>query len=168
MTIPKTNSALANEFKRCEKRKAFVEVDKARYTHYLDEAYSDLAYAEGENSDKWAIVKAYQALFLMTNALLVRHLGYYSKDHSCVIIALLSHKIVSKEILDKINQMLEEKSKLFSELKPQDNFFKEIENIRLTRNIYMYIPKTQRKLKISPAGVVAEVKALLSILRELL
>lgn len=168
MTIPKTNSALANEFERCEKKKAFVKVDKSRYIDYLDEAYSDIASTEKESSDKWGIIKAYQALFLMTNALLVRHLGYYSKDHSCVIIALLRHKIVSEEVLGKINQMLEEKKKLFSELKPRDNFFKEIEHIRLTRNIYMYIPKTQRELKSSPAGTIAEVRALLDILRELL
>jgi len=168
MTIPKIDKALDNEFKRCWNKKAFVNVDKSKYINYLDEAYSDIASAEKESSDKWAITKAYQALFIMTNALLVRHFGCYSKDHGCVIIALLRHKIVSEEVLDKISRMLSEKKKLLSETKPKSDFFREIENIRLIRNKYMYIPQTLRKLKSSPEDIIAEVKVMLNILRELL
>jgi uncharacterized protein (UPF0332 family) len=162
--IPKDDKKLNKEYQRC--RKSFVKVDKESYIHYKNEAYSDLQSAEKDESEKWAITKAYQSLFLMCNALLVRNLGFYSKDHSCVIIALLKNNILTEETINKINDMLNEKKKLLSEFKPKKNFFEEISNIRITRNRYLYLPETERKLKSSHKAIIEEVKEIINILSE--
>lgn len=162
--IPKDDKKLNKEYERC--KKSFVKVDKEAYIHYKNDAYSDLLSAEKDESPKWAITKAYQALFLMCNALLVRNLGFYSKDHSCVIIALLKNNILTEETINKINGMLNEKKKLLSEFKPKDNFFEEISNIRITRNKYLYLPETERKLKSSHKAIIEEVKEIINILSE--
>ncbi|MEK6834887.1 MAG: hypothetical protein AABX61_01340 [Nanoarchaeota archaeon] len=161
--LPK-DKKLETVFKRCEKK--FVKVDKNNYIDYIKEAYSDLNSADKEDNEKWAITKAYQSLFLMCNALLVKNLGYYSKDHNCVIIALLKNKIISDKTIEKITKMLEEKQRLFSELKIKKDFFEEISNIRITRNKYLYLPKTQRKLSTSTKGIVEEVKEIIRLLGE--
>lgn len=162
--IPKTEKKLGSEYERC--KKSFVKIDKEAYIHYKNEAYSDLQSAEKDESPKWAITKAYQALFLMCNALLVKNVGYYSKDHSCVIIALLKNKMLTEETLNSINNMLKEKRILLTEFKPKENFFEEISNIRITRNRYLYIPETERRLKSSPKSIIEEVKEIINILSE--
>src|SRR3989338_5948395 len=146
--FPKTKEKLDKEYEKC--RKSFVAVNKESYLHYKNEAYSDLQSAENDSSEKWAITKAYQALFLMCNALLVKNSGYYSKDHSCIIIALLKNNIVTEGTLNKINDTLKEKKKLLTEFEPKDNFFEEISNIRITRNRYLYLPATQIPLQNAP------------------
>lgn len=164
--IPKNISKLNKEFNRCSSKNTFVKVGKESYIDYMNEALSDLNSAEKEGNEKWAITKAYQALFLACNALLVKKLGFYSKDHGCVIVALLKHGIVSEEKLEKITSMLEQKKKMFSELRPKNSFFEEISNIRIARNKYLYLPQTQRKLKVSAKGVIEEVKEIIRILGE--
>lgn len=160
--LPKDNNALESEYKRCQK--SFVAVSRESYKDYFEEAYSDLDSADKEDNDKWAITKAYQALFLYCNGLLVKKTGFYSKDHGCVIIGLFKNNIVSKEILEKIRNMLEEKKKVFTEIELKDNFFEEISGIRIARNKYLYLPKTQRKLKESPKERIKEVKEIIKIL----
>ena len=160
----KTKEKLDKEYEKC--RKSFVAVNKESYIHYKNEAYSDLQSAENDSSEKWAITKAYQALFLMCNALLVKNSGYYSKDHSCIIIALLKNNIVTEGTLNKINDTLKEKKKLLTEFEPKDNFFEEISNIRITRNRYLYLPETERKLKSSPKAIIEEVREIINILSE--
>ncbi len=161
--MPKTDKKMENAYARCQKH--FVKVGEESYKDYFEEAYSDLDSADHEENDKWAITKAYQALFLYCNGLLVKKTGFYSKDHGCVIIGLLKNSIVSKEILNKINKMLEQKKSLFKEL--NGNLFMEIDNIRIARNKYLYIPKTQRKLKESPKERIKEVKEIIQILSEI-
>ncbi|MFH1642032.1 MAG: HEPN domain-containing protein [Nanoarchaeota archaeon] len=165
--IPKGKDALEKEYSRCLNKKTFVKISNASYIDYLDEAYFDLNSAEKDTDEKWAITKAYQALFLTCNALLVRKLGYYSKDHSCVIISLMRNNIISENTLEKIKDMLNEKRKLFSELQSKNNLFDEISNIRITRNKYLYLPKTQRRLKSSVKGIIEEVKELIKILGDI-
>ncbi len=77
--LPKEGN-LTKSFNSCLKK--FVIVDKSEYIDYIKESYSDLSSAEKEDNEKWVITKAYQSLFLMCNALLVKNLGYYSKDHA--------------------------------------------------------------------------------------
>ena len=55
---------------------------------------------------------------------------------------------------------------MLSEFKPKDNFFEEISNIRITRNKYLYLPETERKLKSSPKAIIEEVKEIIKILSE--
>ncbi len=163
--LPKDNKALEREYIRC--KKSFVTVSKESYQDYFEEAYSDLYSADMEENDKWAIAKAYQALFLYCNGLLVKKTGFYSKDHGCVIIGLFKNNVVSKETLEKINKMLEEKKKVFTEIELKNNFFEEISKIRISRNKYLYLPKTQRELKESPKQRINEVKEIIKILSEI-
>lgn len=161
--LPK-NEKLEKAFNKCLNK--FINVDKDQYVAYIEEAYNDLSSAEKEENEKWAITKAYQSLFLMCNALLIKNLGYYSKDHNCVIIALLRNKIISDKTIEKISKMLEEKQELLNEFKTKINFFEEIANIRITRNKYLYLPKTQRKLAVSHKEIIKEVKDIILLLNE--
>ena len=144
--------------------KKFVKVNKENYLDYIKEAYSDLESAEKEDNEKWAITKAYQSLFLMCNALLVKNFGYYSKDHECVVIALMKNKIIASKTIEKISKILNKGQEL--DLKPKKDFFEEISNIRITRNKYLYLPKTQRKLNVSHKDIINEVKELIRLLGE--
>ncbi len=161
--LPRTDKKMEKAYAQCQKHR--VKVGKESYKDYFEEAYSDLDSAENEENDKWAITKAYQALFLYCNGLLVKKTGFYSKDHGCVILGLLKNSIVPKEILNKINKMLEQKKSGFKEQK--DNLFIEIDHIRIARNKYLYIPKTQRKLNESPKERIKEVKEIIQILSEI-
>lgn len=163
--LPKNDNALERAYKRCQK--SFVTLSKESYKDYFEEAYSDLDSADKEENDKWAIAKAYQALFLYCNGLLVKKTGFYSKDHGCVIIGLFKNNIIPKEIIEKIHNMLEQKKKVFTEIELKDNFFEEISKIRIARNKYLYLPKTQRKLKESPKERINEVKEIIKILSEI-
>ena len=162
--LPKNKKALEKEYIRC--KKSFISLSKESYKDYFEEAYSDLNSADKEDNDKWAIAKAYQALFLYCNGLLVRKVGFYSKDHGCVLVGLLKHNIVPKEILEKIKNMLEEKSKAFTGIELNDNFFEEVSKIRIARNKYLYMPKTLRKLKESSKERIKEVREIIQILSE--
>lgn len=162
--IPKTEKALEKVYRKCEKR--FVKIENSLYKEYQFLAYEDLNSAKREENPRWAITKAYQSLFMMCNSILVKKLGFYSKDHNCVIIALLYKDLISKEILKKIHKMLETKNKFFSEMLPKDSFFREISEIRITRNKYLYLPKTLRKVKIPAEQVIEQVRGLIHLLGE--
>lgn len=160
--IPKTEEKLKKQYERCEKR--FVKIDKSLYEQYQDSAYEDLDSAKKEGNPKWAITKAYQALFMMCNSILVKKLGIYSKDHNCVIIALLSGNLIPEDTLGKIHEMLGNKDRLFTELHPKESFFEEVSHIRIMRNKYLYLPKSLRKIKAPVEQVIEEVRELILIL----
>lgn len=156
--LPKTEKALDKAYKRC--LRDFVTIEAGTYTSYFEEALSDLDSAEKEQSNKWAMAKAYQALFLYCNGLLVKKAGFYSKDHGCVLIGLLKHSIVAKETLQKIHELLEKKKEILTEV--ESNFFEEVNNLRIKRNNYLYLPKN-----LGPARErVNEVRELMQILGE--
>ena len=158
--IPKTEKALARGFQRCSRQKSFVEIEKESYRDYQAEALADLDSAVKELKEgdvKWAIVKAYQALFSQCTALLVKNLGLYSKDHSCLILALLKHGLVREETLKKISELF----------KDRESLFEEINKLRLFRNKAMYFPKTQSKLALQEASnAIEETRKLIAILSE--
>lgn len=163
--LSKINEKIEGAYARC--RKYLITVNKENYKDYFEEAYSDLESASKEENDKWAIAKAYQALFLYCNGLLAKKTGFYSKDHGCVITGLLKNNIVPAEILQKISKMLEQKKKLSAEIELKDNLFTEISNIRITRNKYLYTPKTQRALQESPKERIEEIKEIIRLLSEI-
>jgi len=154
--IPKKEKAIEKSLERCHK--AFVQISKENYLSYAEEALSDLdsAYKElREGSVKWAIVKAYQALFLQCTAILVKDLGVYSKDHGCLLIALLKNNILKQDILEKIESMLDHKKTLYEE----------IESIRIFRNKAMYFPKTQSKIgKEEAEKTIEEVRKIMALI----
>lgn len=162
--MPKDWNALENAFRQCEDDKAFVKIPKESCVDFVKEAYSDIASAEDElgKSDKWAIVKAYQALFSMCNAVLIGRLGVYSKDHGCVLIALMREKLIPETIAAKLGGILRRKD----ENAGNTELFDRISDIRVTRNKYLYFPETQRKIKASPKAIIGEVKEIIEALAE--
>lgn len=153
--IPKTQKTLEKVNKKC-KSKA-IEIDNSLYIEYQSLAYEDLESATKEENPRWAVTKAYQALFLMCNSILVKKLGIYSKDHNCMIIHLLYNQLIPKETLNKIQNMLNDKETLFQE----------ITNIRIKRNKYLYLPKTLRNVKTPANQIIKEVKKIIKILGEI-
>ena len=73
--IPRTDKALEQAYASCVRHKTFIQIDKQSYADYRDEAISDIASAKKEDDVRWAIVKAYQALFHQCSAVLVKNLG---------------------------------------------------------------------------------------------
>lgn len=159
--MPKSENALEKEYSGCVKKKKFVQMPKEKYIDYVKEAYSDIASAgeEVEKSPKWAVVKAYQALFLMSNALLVKKMGFYSKDHGCILIALMKENALPGKIMDGISALLRNKKK-------NEDFFEEVSDIRIARNKYLYLPQTQRKLNVSVKELVDEIRILIKIMSD--
>ena len=155
--IAKTENGLERAYGQCERNNAFIKIDKESYVDYRDEALADLESAGKEEDARWAIVKAYQALFHQCTAVLVKNLGVYSKDHGCLITALLKHNLISKETLEKAHTLLDHKTTLFEE----------IDNIRISRNKALYFPKTQSKLgKQEAERIIEEVRELMVVLAE--
>lgn len=155
--ISEDKKYLEESYKRCSRK--FIKIDRSLFIEYQDMAYEDLDSAIKENNPRWALNKAYQALFLMCNSILARKKGVYSKNHECVLIALIYNDLIPKEIMDKIDELLKNKEKL--------SLFDEISNIRIIRNRYLYLPKTLRK-SISPVKeVINEIKEIIKILGEI-
>jgi len=163
--FPKTREALERVYRKCSQK--FVKIDRSLFKEYQQLAYDDLESALEEPNPRWSLTKAYQALFLMCNSILVRKLGFYSKNHNCVLIALLFNEMISKETLEQIHEILEKKDRLFNELPPKDSFYEEMSKIRIARNRYLYLPKTLRKVKKPADQIVGEARELIMILGEL-
>lgn len=160
--MPKNKNALEREYTRCIKSNAFVQISKEKYIDYVKEAYADIASAEQEieKSPKWALVKAYQALFLMSNALLIKKMGFYSKDHGCILVALMKENGIPEKVLGSISELLKNKKK-------NRDFFEEVSDIRVARNKYLYLPQTQRQMNVSVKDIVDEIKSLIKIMGEI-
>lgn len=159
--MPKTEKSVKKAFESCNKKKVFVSIDKESYLDYVTESLEDLNSAQKELDEgdlKWAVVKAYQSLFLYCTAVLVKNLGIYSKDHGCLIIALLEEKVVKNDILERISSLLEDKQSLYDE----------VERIRLFRNKMLYFPKSSAKFgnKNEVLKIIEEVRQLISVLGE--
>lgn len=155
--IPKTDKTLEKAYANCVRYKTFIQIDKQSYIFYRDEALADLASAKKEDDVRWAIVKAYQALFHQCSAVLVKNLGVYSKDHGCLIMALLKNNLITQETLEQVHSLFDHKKTLFEE----------IDGIRISRNKALYFPKTVSRLGKEEANkVIEEVRQLLVILGE--
>lgn len=163
--IPKTKDKLEKEYKKCEK--SFVKIDNRLFKEYMELSYEDLESARNEKNARWTVTKAYQSLFLMCNSILVRKKGFYSKDHNCLILALVHDNLISKELLERIHELLKNKDKLFNEFNPEDSFFEEISLIRIERNNRLYLPITLRTTKKKSDEIVGEVRELIKILGEI-
>ncbi len=156
--IPKKESTIERSFEKCQK--TFVQIDRASYLTYKEEALSDLdsAYKEQkEGNAKWAIVKAYQALFLQCTAVLVKNLGIYSKDHGCLLIALLKNNLLKKETFEKVKGLLNNKATIYEE----------IDHIRIFRNKALYFPKVQSKIgQEDTEKTLNEIREIISLIGE--
>ncbi len=144
--VPNSEQALKKAFLNCQSRGKFKAVPKESYSDYLERARRDLLSAERDfqaGDFHWARIKAYQSLFHLLNAILVKHLGFFSKDHGCVIVALMSNDIITSEIAGKINLLMD---KVIAAVNVK-SIYEDIDEFRLQRNFALYKPKAWEEVK---------------------
>lgn len=108
--LPKTERGTTRFFRNCERRKRFVKDVKEHYKKRLKKAKHDLSRAVDEFEDgcwDWTIVKSYYAIFHAGNSLLSKKKGLFSKDHSCLIIALNIWNLIGNELFSKLTRVYE-------------------------------------------------------------
>ncbi len=110
INLPKTEKAIANYFLNCNKRKKFVTDTKEHYKKRLKKAKHDLKCSIDEYQNKnwdWTIVKAYYAIHHAANALLSKKKALFSKDHSCLIIALKYNQLIDDYLFNELTNIYE-------------------------------------------------------------
>lgn len=145
--LPRTEKALEKAYQNCEKRNKFRKVDRLQFHDYVIRSQKDLASADNDfkNSDYyWARIKAYQALFHMLNALLVKNCGYYSKDHGCILTSLLKNRIITDEIAVQLHLMVEDVTK--KKITSSEEVVQDIDDLRIQRNFALYKPKAWKEV----------------------
>jgi len=108
--LPKTDEGIVNYFKNCEKRGKFIKDTSGHYKSHLKKAKHDLKRAIKEFNDEcwdWTIIKAYYAIFHTGNALLSKKKKLFSKDHSCLIIALKYWNLIDEDFFSKLMDIYE-------------------------------------------------------------
>ncbi len=144
--VPKTLKAIENAYNNCIKYNKFKEIGKGSFSDYLTRSQKDIVSAENDfkNEDYyWARIKAYPSLFHMLNALLVKKLGYYSKDHSCILAGLMKNNIITGAIAKE----LEIKSENLEFIQIPQDFIQDIDELRIQRNFALYKPKAWEDVK---------------------
>ena len=144
--IPKTLNAIENAYNNCKKFNKFKEIDKNLFSDYLTRSQKDIVSAENDfkNEDYyWARIKAYQSLFHMLNALLVKKIGFYSKDHSCILAGLMRNNIIT----GKVAKELQINTDNLEFLQIPENFIQDIDELRIQRNFALYKPKAWEDVK---------------------
>lgn len=114
--LPKKEDNIKNYYENCENRKKFVRGERDNYKIHLKKAKHDLFRAIKEFEDKcwdWTVIKAYYALHHASNALFLKKEGLFCKDHSCLIIALKFHKLISEEQFKELSKIHESFSDIF-------------------------------------------------------
>jgi uncharacterized protein (UPF0332 family) len=108
--LPKTEEAVRNYFSSCTNRRKYVTDAKEHYKKRLKKAKHDLKCAIDECGSKnwdWTIVKAYYAIHHAANALLSKKKGLFSKDHSCLIVALKQNKLIDDKLFNELTNVYE-------------------------------------------------------------
>lgn len=139
--LPQISAAIEKAYQNCEKRSKLRVIDPGQFQDYLVRSQKDIASAENDfkNGDYyWARIKAYQALFHMLNALLVKNNGYYSKDHGCILTALLKYKIITEEVALQLHLVIESISRKSASM---EEAVQDIDDFRIQRNFALYEPK---------------------------
>lgn len=120
--LPEKEGSIKKFFCNCEKRKKFVNDTKEHYKKHLGKAKHDLARAIDEFEDEcwdWTIIKAYYAIHHAANALLSKKKSQFSKDHSCLIIALKYYNLIDKSLFNELIEI----NKKFSDVLSLDLTF---------------------------------------------
>ncbi len=141
-TLPKSEKALEKAYQNCEKKNKFRQTDSQTFQDYVVRSQKDLASADNDfkNEDYyWARIKAYQALFHMLNTLLVKNLGYYSKDHGCILTALMKNNIITDETASELHIVVESLSQ--NKTVTSKDALQDIDDFRIQRNFALYKPK---------------------------
>jgi len=149
VSTPKSEKAAEKDYVDCIEHKRFKQINKSFYSEYLTRSQKDLtsAYRDLEDGDyHWGIIKAYQALFFVLNALLIKYKGYFSKDHRCIITALLKEKVISTAVAEHVDLFI----KNLDDFKTLD----EVDDLRLDRNKAMYSPTAWKDFKKQQAETI--------------
>ncbi len=168
--LPPTTKALERAYQNCQQKNKFRAVDNTQFQDYLIRSQKDIASAENDFKHEdyyWARIKAYQALFHMLNALVVKHFGYYSKDHSCILTALLKNNIITSEIASQLQVVV--KDPTTKDITTSEEAIQDIDNFRIQRNFALYKPKawkevTKEDIKQELDKIKNNLKILVSIL----
>jgi len=145
--LPKTVKTLERAYQNCEKKNKFRKVDSQQFQDYVIRSQKDLASADNDFKNEdfyWCRIKAYQALFHMLNALLVKNVGYYSKDHCCILTALLKNNILTNEIASQLHLVVEAITK--KSVTTVEDALQDIDDFRIQRNFALYKPKAWKEV----------------------
>ena len=110
--LPLKENKIKKFYNNCKSRKKFIEFDPRFAEAHLRKARHDLFRAIKEFEDNcwdWTVVKAYYAIHHAGNYILLKKEGKICKDHSCLIIALQYHELISYEVsreLEKLHESL--------------------------------------------------------------
>ncbi len=108
--LPRKSKSLENILKSCKERKKFVKDPPENYKKRLKKSKHDLARAKDEFKEKcwdWTIIKTYYAIFHAGNTLLSKRKGLFSKDHSCLIVALKNWDLIDEELFKELRNIYE-------------------------------------------------------------
>ncbi len=147
--VPKSNKALQKAYDFCVKKKSFRDAEKSTFVDYVLRSQKDIASAENDfqNEDYyWVRVKGYQALFHMLNALLVKHCGYFSKDHGCILTALLKKEIILDNIAEKLHIVVRDVENVRDFADSVGSAVQDIDDLRIQRNFALYKPKAWKEV----------------------
>lgn len=115
--LPLQEEFVKRFFANCENRRKFVEDAEEHYKQHLKKAKHDLERALAEFRDgcwDWTIIKSYYAVHHAGNALLSKNKSLFSKDHSCLIIALKYYDLIDQSLFEKLVKINERFSNVFS------------------------------------------------------
>src|SRR4030067_632636 len=115
--IPKKKEKIEKFYNNCEKRKKFINDPENHYKKRLKKSKHDLSRAISEFDQKcwdWTITKAYYAIHHAGNALFSKRRGKYSKDHSCLIVALKHLNLIDDNLFKDLAKIHERFSDVFS------------------------------------------------------
>ncbi len=115
--LPKKEESIKKFFDNCEKRRKFVDDTKEHYKKHFKKAKHDLSRAIAEFEDKcwdWAIIMSYYGIHHAGNALISKNKNQFSKDHSCLIIALKYYDLIDKSLFDELVKINERFSDILS------------------------------------------------------
>lgn len=115
--LPKKERSIENYFRSCKRRKKFVNSDPERSFKHLKKTKHDLNRSIAEFEDNvwdWSIIKSYYSIHHAGNALLLKNKDFFSKDHSCLIIALKVLNLIDKKLFLKLKKIYERFSDVLS------------------------------------------------------
>lgn len=107
-TLPKKKEGIEKSYKNCEESRKYTILSKEEFKSHLEKAKSDLSRIQVDYDDEawdWVIIKAYYAIHHAINALLIKFLGFYSKDHFCAILALKNFELIPQDAYEKLRKI---------------------------------------------------------------
>lgn len=117
INLPEKEKSFKKFFNNCKNRKKFVDDTKEHYKQHFKKAKHDLTRAIAEFNDgcwDWTIIKAYYAIHHAGNSLLSKFKNQFSKDHSCLIIALKHFNIIDESLFEELTKLNEKFSDILS------------------------------------------------------